>query len=187
MQHKLYLRLTVLQGSNNTFYVVCVQQAARDPTMRMLTYDFPRHKKEVKHRCNNKPPHYPLVFDLLPLLGAVLTRVHVQAWAAHGRGGLQQGVVIVAHHQGVDGHPIGRSSGRVIGHLPGYHHLELVELGRIVLHQLVGEVEGGRVAEVPVALLPPEGGAYLAEEVPCRHLCRLKCPRPQSTVDSPPR
>lgn len=135
--------------------------------MQMLTYDFTRHKQEVKHCCNNKPLHNPLVFDLLLLLGAVLTRVHVHAWAAHARGRLQQGVVIVAHQQGVDGHPIGRSSGRVIGHLPRDHHLEFVELGRVVLHQLVREVEGSRVAEVPVALLPPEGGAYLTEEVPC--------------------
>lgn len=131
--------------------------------MHMLTYDFTRHKKNIKHRCNSKPLHNPLVFDLLPLLGAVFTRVHVQA---RDGGGLQQGVVIVSHHQRVDGHPVGRSSGRVIGHLPGHHHFELVELGPIVVHQLVGEFEGSRVAEVPVALLPPEGGAHLAEEVP---------------------
>lgn len=151
----------------------------------MLTYDFPHHKKEVKHSCNKKPLHDPLVFDLLPLLGAVITRVHVQAWGVHARGGLQQGVVIVAHHQCVDGHPIGRSPGRVIGHLPGDHHFELVEFGSVILHQLVREFEGSCVAEVPVALLLPKGGAYLTEEVPCRHLWRVKCPRPQSIVDSP--
>lgn len=162
----------------------CLCAAARDPTMHMLTYDFTRHKKEVKHRCNNQPLHNPLVFDLLPLLGAVFTWVHVQAWAVHGGGGLQQGVVIVAHHQGVDGHPIRRSSGRVIWHLPRDHHFEFVELRRIVLHQVIGEVEGSRVAEVPVVLLPPEGGAYLAEEVPSWHLWWLKCCRPQSTANS---
>lgn len=170
---------------------LCNTRSCKDPTthftqsVHVLTDDFTRHKEEIKHRCNHQPLHNPPVFDLLPLLGAVLTRVHVQAGAAHARGRLQQGVVIVTHHQGVDGHPVGRSPGRVVGHLPGDHHLELVELGRIVLHQVVGEVEGSRVAEVPVALLPPEGGAYLAEEVPCRHRWRLKGRGPRSTADSP--
>lgn len=165
MQHKLYSDPSVLQGYRQ--WISCsVRGAARDPTMHTLTYDFTRHEEEIKHRCNNQPLHNPLVFHLLPLLGAVLARVHVQPWAAHAGGGLQQGVVVVAHHQGVDGHPIGRSSGRVIGHLAGDHHFEFVELGRIVLHQVVGEVEGSCVAQVPVALLPPEGGAYLTEEVP---------------------
>lgn len=127
------------------------------------TYNFTRHKQKIQQGCNDQPLHHPPVFDFLPLLGAAVTRVHVQAGAAQAGRGIQQGVIIIRHHQCVHRHSVGRSSGRVVGHLSGDHHLQLVELGGLVVPQLLGEVEGRRVAQVPVAAVPPEGGPHLAE------------------------
>lgn len=115
-----------------------------------LTDNFSRHEKQIEPSCDHKPLHHFFVFELLPLLGAASARLRVRARAAAQAGRLDEGIIIIGHHQRAHGHPVGRRPGGIPRRLPGHNHLQLVESGQLVLHQVAGEVDGSRVIEVQV-------------------------------------